>query len=303
MILNAHSLIAVPPETHYFTKYWKNCQGKRCFENRERYQDFIDQFLGSREVEDMGFNISKRNQIGEQLKSIPSPGHDKVLTVVMDRYTRDHGKTMWIEKTPGHLPHIPTIESLFPGSRFLCVIRDPRAVSRSWLSMPGDRGNVLNSALRWTWYSSLISRYHRRNYKLLEIYYENLVSVPETTLSEICEFLEIEYEGDMLSYFEDPMPTFNLEREPWKEMSLQKIDQSRQEKWKHELTSAEIMVVQVICAKGIRDRSYSRFPQRLTPARLQNIVVIFLAGILREMRILLRSPFRRIRRVFSSYFQ
>ena len=50
---------------------------------------------------------------------------------MLDTCARDAGKDMWVEKTPLHILHIPTIAKFFPDARFVHILRDGRDVVAS----------------------------------------------------------------------------------------------------------------------------------------------------------------------------
>jgi len=300
MIINAHSQVAIPPETHYFTKYWRFCRDRRCLENRARYLEFVDRLLSSPEFGDMGLQPVEEKQIEVRLSDLSSPDHTEVLSNIMENYASSKDAIRWGEKTPGHLSYIPTIASLFPTASFVCLTRDPRAIARSWQHMPGDRGNSFNTAMRWSWYASLIRRYSKQAYRILEILYEDLVDSPESIIMDVCRFLDLSFEPGMVSYHQDPDPTFNPVREPWKRMSLQPIDPGLKDRWKGELPQADVFLVDTLCRRGMTSRDYPGSHIRLNPALLLKVIGIILRGFLHEARVFIRNPLYRMRRLAST---
>lgn len=115
---------------------------------------------------------------------------------IVDRLFRTwaekEGKRRWGDKTPLYLLKMPIILEIFPDARFLHIIRDGRDVTLSFLRAPFGPSNVYRSARYWSGLvrcgrssgSSLpVGTYH-------EIMYETLVTRPEETLCEICQFID-----------------------------------------------------------------------------------------------------------------
>jgi len=300
MIINAHSQVAIPPETHYFTKYWKFCRDRRCLENRAGYLKFVDRLLSSSEFKDMGLQPAEEKQIGARLSDLSSPNHTEVISNIMENYASSKGAFRWGEKTPGHLTYIPTIASLFPTASFVCLTRDPRAVTRSWHYMPGDQGNSFNSAIRWSWYASLTRRYSKQRFRILEILYEDLVDSPDSFIEDVCRFLDLPFEKCMVSYRLDPDPTFNLVRELWKKMNLHPIDLALKDRWKEGLSHADVVVVDTLCRRGMICRDYPISQIRLNPTLLLEVIGIVLRGVLHEIRVFIKKHLNRIRRLVST---
>ncbi len=106
-----------------------------------------------------------------------------------------------VEKTPDHVLHMPTIAELFPGARFVHVIRDSRAVSASLLS-----------AARQSWGRDWADRTARRASerwlqrvgagrrsgdtlgagRYIEVRYEDMHADPATEMRRLFEFIGLE---------------------------------------------------------------------------------------------------------------
>jgi hypothetical protein len=123
------------------------------------------------------------------------------------------------EKTPDHIQYVPTLLEWFPKACVIHTFRDPRAVFVSefynrW-NQPGFKAFpykqlrpikplysayiLLHMSIEWF----LAARYHFKynerypdNYYLLK--FEDLIGDPEHQLGQLCSFLEIEFQNEML---------------------------------------------------------------------------------------------------------
>lgn len=103
---------------------------------------------------------------------------------------------IWGDKTPLYLRHIDIIKKYFPTCKIIHIIRDPRdraiSVKKTWgksmYRTTEKWRNELENAEKW------------RNDKsfFFEFKYEELINEPKIKLSEICEFLNIPFQQEML---------------------------------------------------------------------------------------------------------
>lgn len=106
-----------------------------------------------------------------------------------------------------------TAHELFPEARFIHILRDPRDCAKSAVAA-GFAGNVYHGLEPWlnseeSW-DRLVPRLNPDQY--VQVRYEELVAEPERVLTEICDFLGLSYEPQMLDLsgttYEPPSPKF-----------------------------------------------------------------------------------------------
>lgn len=101
------------------------------------------------------------------------------------------------DKTPGYINHMPMLKQVFPTARFLHVVRDPRDYA---LSMKKSFGKSLYWAAEM-WRKTLTLR-RQEGLALggdyMELHYEDLLASPAQATSEVCAFLECEFERAMV---------------------------------------------------------------------------------------------------------
>lgn len=117
------------------------------------------------------------------------------------------------EKTPDYCRQIPALHALFPGSRYIHIVRDGRETALSTLGWATDNKGpgkwalwrddpVGTCALWWRWQVGLGDRdgtalpdglYH-------QLRYEDLVTHPHQQLQKIAAFLDLPYSEDMVNY-------------------------------------------------------------------------------------------------------
>jgi len=117
---------------------------------------------------------------------------------------RGEGKVRWADKTPWYVLHMGRLLELFPGARFVHLIRDGRDVALSLFRRRHDFlvYNTYCAARYWELYvergREIGSRLPSGTYK--EFYYEQLIQQPKDFLRELCVFLGEEYTDALLDY-------------------------------------------------------------------------------------------------------
>lgn len=108
----------------------------------------------------------------------------------------DRADTIWGDKTPGYIKHMPLLKQLCPQAKFLHMIRDPRdcclSVRQSWGK------SIYRAAHRW---QSTLSEARRVGQTLkddyLEVTYESLLEDTEGVMERVADFLERDYHPAM----------------------------------------------------------------------------------------------------------
>jgi hypothetical protein len=100
--------------------------------------------------------------------------------------------------------HFTGLAQLWPGARYIHLLRDPRDVSASMMEQ-GWAGNLYTGARQWReieqeWDRALPSIPAERR---IEVRFEELTANPHATLERICAFVGVPYSERMLSYPED----------------------------------------------------------------------------------------------------
>jgi len=116
-------------------------------------------------------------------------------------------------KFPVEVRHIPTLVRWFPDCRVVHITRDPRALAMSKFNDPSGTASKVTAHPRLAWpirkatlalvimQYRLSARMHDRcqgmkNYRLFR--YEDLLASPRRTLTELCEFVGVDFSEEML---------------------------------------------------------------------------------------------------------
>ena len=129
------------------------------------------------------------------------PKLSDIIGLIYQHHLARAGKQRFGDKTPNYFAIIPQLSELFPGSRFIHLIRDGRDVAISSIDAGWARYYERSS---FPWSLAMASR---RSYRgtiyesqILDVRYEDLMKDPEGAIGSICEFLGEKFERGMLQY-------------------------------------------------------------------------------------------------------
>ena len=112
------------------------------------------------------------------------------------------GKPLWGDKRPDYTNHVAQLATYFPNSKFLHVVRDPRAVALSWAPKNWGPRTTYHCARAWVQKVGAATN----DMEILEdsrtktIKYEELLVDPRKVLEGICRFLNIPFSEAMLQH-------------------------------------------------------------------------------------------------------
>lgn len=260
-LLNAHSDVLIPPETHFF-KYedelsarwyqWMKAAPLRAF------VDYL--FEEKRRMEDLGID---REELVRAIKKAGVESKTELFLLVMALYgAKKGGATVLGEKTPRHLLYVDELADRYPDARFLVLFRDPRAKALSERHVPFGSPSLFVSAWRWR---SYVQEHFALEQKLssdryFQTTYETLVRDPEAEIRKITSFLGIEFEDQMLTFYNREEEEKGYpEREQWKENTMKPIQKDRIDRWKEELSRPEIKLVEATAGPYLAEMGYSAY--------------------------------------------
>jgi glycosyltransferase involved in cell wall biosynthesis len=161
--------------------------------------------------------------------------------------------------------HIPTLRRWFPEAKFIHLVRDPRAVVNSWRSVPWSSGYRWRDAEVWVEHVQAGRKAEARfPAQVMSLHFEMLVQSPAEGLKEICDFLNVSFDEQMLAFHERTTETVDVVREPWKERATDPVDSSVAHRWRKELSRSAQAQVEAVAASEMKHWGY---PCEVAPLR------------------------------------
>ena len=204
-ILTSHSQLHIPPETFVLGEVM---QAFRRYGRKLDWPELVRLVLGQFELHPEYHTIDVwLGPLAARLAH--APRDQRNLAAVLDGFYRFHagaaGKTdaaRWGDKTPLNSLYSSTLEGLvevFPDAQFLHIHRDPADVIYSHLS-GGFMRRVEEASERWLTVMNNVKAFEARHPGACHtVRYEDLVGDSERTVRGVCDFLEVDFEPDMLS--------------------------------------------------------------------------------------------------------
>jgi len=201
-----------------------------------------------------------RARLRELRDRTPRAATEAIFAMVTERA----GKSRWADKTPIQVEEIPTIAGVFPGARFLHIIRDGRDVALSFMERPFGPRDVWDAGRLW---DRLVRAGVRAGAELdaeryREVRYERLVASPEETLAELCRFVDLDPRPEMLRFFERGGSDLTAsERENHPNVSRPLTTGLRD--WRTEMAPGDVEAFEAVAGPLLSELGYERrFPNR-----------------------------------------
>jgi hypothetical protein len=147
-----------------------------------------------------------------------------------ERYLDLNEKTIWAEKTPSNVYCFKYFLKLYPKAKIIHIFRDGRDVI---VSMIKKGRNPYEASMAWV-YNTSAGLYLRDHPNYKEIKYESLVTEPEAVLNDLFNFLQLEFQSDILK------PDKNAgkkDHNSWKNSPHDRISMSSIGQYRSEMTS------------------------------------------------------------------
>lgn len=196
LMLDAHSELAIPPETHFLPKLIRLCQEAE-EEGRDARRAALELVTEHRRWPDFGL---APEEVSSRLAGAGPLIPAAAARAFYEAYAAKHGKPRWGEKTPQYLKTMKRIGEALPEAFFVHIIRDGRDVALSLLEVSWGPNTIEDAAVHWT---TQIRRARRKSRSLahyIELRYEGLVADPEPIVRRVCEMVKLPFEPAMLEY-------------------------------------------------------------------------------------------------------
>ncbi len=193
-MLDGHRDLAVMVESHLFGAYRSVAEqlGDRF---AEFWPELVPRMLASRPLAYIEPGIDPA-----RLDHRPIATYPDLARAMLEAWTAQRGKKVWVEKTPCHTLCWPYLLEHFPNARFVAIIRDPRPSAASLVRARFGTSAISAATRRWVRHCDAIDALRRAAPERLHLLrYEDLVRRPRTELTRLCSFLGIELEEAMLA--------------------------------------------------------------------------------------------------------
>lgn len=212
LMLNRHSKMSVPPEAGFLV--WLYDAYKDFNYNETNVDHFLELLSKTTKIEhwNLDFNVLRKFIVSEKPENF-SELIDCVYTYY-STYNLSKSVEIYGDKNNFYLNKIDLLSKLYPNAKFIHIIRDGRSVAVSYKDLnkkkmtseyaPNLPGEIEMIAKEWTDNIMMINTSFKKldSDKHYTLRFEDLISNPEESLQDICAFLDIKYDIEMLNYFQ-----------------------------------------------------------------------------------------------------
>ena len=249
--LNQVPNVIALPETHFFN--FKHEFRHLKPENPKHRPQLIKKWVNYFTVSRMALDTAALTQALEEGELTWRKMFETTLLHYREKYHPEIKTPFWIEKTPPHIFFQSDIRSMYPESKFIFLIRDPRSVAASLRNMSFSTSNVLTISRSWKKSVHLV----RKGKDALVLKYEDLVAEPGPVFRKVFDFLELKGQANP----EEGISSDPVERKNWNSSETAKpIHTENLEKWKQTLSriDGQIQIVEKICGEEMDAYGYER---------------------------------------------
>lgn len=296
-ILNLNKSVCIATETHYFDDLRDQIKQPKASELSNAHQEKVENYFLSLAHRPYGLkgDYTKSRIERKDLREMAQQygGSADAYFIAFCKLSRQCSEEkIWGEKTPRHLFRIEDILSVFPQSKIICMVRDPRAVcasyrdwknvANSYLEKDSEGGEIIKEerkrikasyhiiahALLWkASMKKIIAAYNNHGKETILIQrYEDLLNDPEGEIKKITKWIGVEYDEEMLLNAPIINSTFIASKQKGG------IVKRATDTWKDKLSKTEIVCVQdAVSSRLLAEMDYQKenysiwFVRRIIP--------------------------------------
>lgn len=234
-----------------------------------------------------------RERVLEKVRAAGPPTHASLLEAFLGLEAAAHDARVWGDSSPQDILYMDVLKKWYPTAKFVGVVRDPRAFLASYKNYIRkgsveyrNRFNAVTNSLLWRSYMNSLLRTMASPLApdVMMLRYEELVADPEGQVRRMCDFLELDYHPGML---EIQRANSSYVRQD-QERTRKGISTQSLEKWRTELTTTELWILEKVCGGTMQRLGYE--PVRPKPG-------------LRDLPGLLAAGFQLIPRMYNMLFR
>lgn len=248
LMLNGHSKIVIPPESHFFLwwydTYWD-------WTPKDGFDAILRDIRSSTKFETWELDMQG---LRKALETQPPRNYPELVQRIYLAYALDKDPLYWGDKNSLWVEKFDVIRTAYPDVIVLHLVRNGLDVACSYKDLaqkaltttyaPKLTAKTEEIAYIWSTNNEALAAFGEQlgkaRYRCIR--FEDLLVDPKKTLSEVLAFLALEFEDAMLDYHRTPLDEF---KEPqafmaWKAKLREAPDASSVNKYMQELTKEEI---------------------------------------------------------------
>jgi len=205
------------------------------------------------------------------------PTYARLFSLFLIHFAENEGKPRWGAQTVLIERYADQLFSAYPGLKIIHMTRDPRDRYEASIALwPKGKGRAGGAVTRWIYSTRLAERHLKRypdHYKIVR--FESLISDPEKTLREVCDFLDENYLPTMLA-MDGASTNFRSKLMKGKHLEFGESPLSKEYigKFRENLSEREIAFIQLHAGKKMQAYDYPMEPIDFSPIQWLSFGII-----------------------------
>ncbi len=190
-LLRSHPNLSLTGETHFIPRFYRAFGDP---ENSRQAVKLASLVLDLEWIRPWQLPLKPESFAGER-------SYVRLVRRIFESWAQKENKNRWGDKTPQYIMEMPLLSKLFPGCKFIHIIRDGRDVALSWLDFPYGPVNIYTAAIHWRKYvgtGRLLAKTLPADC-YMEVRFEKLLEQPGTVMPQICSFLDEPFYREVLT--------------------------------------------------------------------------------------------------------
>lgn len=270
LMVNQAPSIAAPHPPHILERFTPLLPAYGDLRDESSFQRLVDDVVTLVEVNPVSWGVEfDRADIRRRCRDNSLVA---VFGSVMDRMAEAYGKPHWMCKSLANVHFLPEIERYFAedDARYLYLYRDGRDVCLSFLKAVVGEKTAYHVARQWHVEQQLALECGRRvpASRYMALSYEELTSNPESTLSLLCRWLDIEFSPTMLDFHaSDEASKTAASGKMWENVK-KPVMATNSKKWLKSLSTEQIVDFESVAGESLVQLGYElAVVDKLQPAR------------------------------------
>jgi hypothetical protein len=260
-IIDNHSVYSGPSPAHLIRAFSLNMKKYGDFSITKNWNLFINDFLNL-----FVFKIGIWNTTFSfnELSSLKERSLPNAIKYIYTKEVKSLNKKRCFIKEVKTYQFYDFITKNFKNSKFIWLVRDPRDVASSWSKSPVHRGDIVRGTKVWKedqqntilLYKKLLNKN-----KILLVKYEDLISDQNKVTQDVCTFLGIKHEPNMINYHQNELSAKNANQtDNWKNLN-KRIITTNHKKFLKNLNKNQIQYIEYLCKDEMNYFDYNfEFP-------------------------------------------
>jgi hypothetical protein len=265
LMISSHPNIAIPYESHFIDDYQKKLVNYGDLTRSHNLKKLVSDILSEEAIKMWDHKYTEERTISR----VRERSLRGVLDAIYTEYAESKGKIRWGDKSD-YLDGIPEINTVFPDSKFIHIIRDGRDVIKSVNKLSWGPNDLIAGANWWAEYIRLGRRLGALlgQERYMEVRYEDLVNDPVKELSKICFFLNEQFYERMLQFYADSNKLIPLKQRGQHYNTDKPLQNKRASSWKNEMLNVDAQIFDRYAGKILRECGYEK-PVKLLPKTIE----------------------------------